>query len=141
MNQRVLYVDDDIYLSEAYIEELVSQGFVVDIATSAKDAYDKLKGGSYGVAIIDIIMPYGEIGDDNSYGDHQGIWLADGIRKIKKMEINFVYITIVDDQTVHSMLEAIDSPYGMTSRVLVKPCSVDDLANAVRSALSNGRGE
>jgi two-component system, chemotaxis family, sensor kinase CheA len=56
--KRVLLVDDDEFLLNMYAIKLKNSGYEPDVATSAQQALEKLKGGEkYGAIVFDIVMP------------------------------------------------------------------------------------
>ncbi|MDD2423600.1 MAG: response regulator [Candidatus Cloacimonetes bacterium] len=57
MDTRILLVDDDRLLREVIGEYLVLNGYHVDMAEDATHALTKFKPGSYGLALIDVVLP------------------------------------------------------------------------------------
>ena len=56
---RVLIVDDDAPLRQAYKQTLVRRGWTVETASDGLDAKKHLKGGAFDVIISDVEMPGG----------------------------------------------------------------------------------
>lgn len=55
---RILIVDDDVFLLEIYSLKFKEQGFDVDLAKSGEEALDKIKNGNiYDVLLLDVVMP------------------------------------------------------------------------------------
>src|SRR3989344_9069379 len=56
-NTKILLVDDDEFLLDMYALKFKEAGFDIDVATSGEDALNKLQKGSYGIMLLDIVMP------------------------------------------------------------------------------------
>ena len=54
---KILLLEDDLTLSESLKEYLSSEGFIVDVAVSAEEAYDKTFDNSYQLYLFDINLP------------------------------------------------------------------------------------
>jgi diguanylate cyclase (GGDEF)-like protein/PAS domain S-box-containing protein len=59
---RVLLVDDSRTVRTSFARLLADQGYIVDVAAHAAEAWEKLQSSSFDIAIIDYFMP-GENGD------------------------------------------------------------------------------
>lgn len=57
MEQRILVVEDDLFLRELYADVLTAEGFKVDSAADGEEALQKIKVGGYDLILLDIIMP------------------------------------------------------------------------------------
>lgn len=57
MEQRILVVEDDLFLRELYTDILSGEGYKVDSAIDGEDALAKMKIGGYDLVLLDIIMP------------------------------------------------------------------------------------
>lgn len=57
MANRVIVIDDDMYIRELYEEVLKGEGYDVDTAVNGQDALDKLSKGGYNLILMDIMMP------------------------------------------------------------------------------------
>jgi CheY-like chemotaxis protein len=55
--QRILVVEDDLFLRELYIDILSAEGYKVESAQDGEEALQKLKIGGYDLVLLDIIMP------------------------------------------------------------------------------------
>jgi CheY-like chemotaxis protein len=55
--QRILVVEDDLFLRELYADILSGEGYRVDSAQDGKIALEKMKYGGYDLVLLDIIMP------------------------------------------------------------------------------------
>ena len=55
--QRILVVEDDLFLRELYADILSGEGYKVDTAADGEVALEKMKVGGYNLVLLDIIMP------------------------------------------------------------------------------------
>ena len=147
MSLRILFVDDDLFYSECYVDELRRVGMVVDTATNGADALDAIQARSYDAFVLDILMPWADplsasatLDDPADTESHTGsefggVVLAREIRGVRKLKVPIVYLTIVSEQAVYSVLEAFDSRLGNLTTVLIKPCTAEKLVAAVEAAV------
>lgn len=57
MAQKILVVDDDLYLRDIYEETLKGEGFEVEIAINGEDGLNKLRQGGYALCLLDMMLP------------------------------------------------------------------------------------
>lgn len=57
MAQKILVVDDDLYLRDIYEETLKNAGYEVDICTNGEEGIAKLKEGGYNLCLLDVMLP------------------------------------------------------------------------------------
>lgn len=57
MAQKILVIDDDLFIRELYVEILKKAGFGVDSAEDGVEGLEKLKKGSYSIILLDMTMP------------------------------------------------------------------------------------
>ena len=57
MDQKILVVEDDLFLRELYTDVLGAEGYKVEGAVDGEDALKKMKLGGYSLVLLDIIMP------------------------------------------------------------------------------------
>jgi len=55
--KRLMIVDDDVNQGLLYEQELVDEGYHVDVANSGKEALELIKKNSYDLVVLDIGMP------------------------------------------------------------------------------------
>ena len=55
--QRILVVEDDLFLRELYTDVLTAEGYKVEGAADGEEALQKIKVGGYDLVLLDIIMP------------------------------------------------------------------------------------
>lgn len=57
MPQRILVVDDDLFLRELYVEVLQDEGYDVHAAHDGQEGLEKMKQGGYDLILLDVMMP------------------------------------------------------------------------------------
>lgn len=55
--QKILVVEDDLFLRELYADILSAEGYKVEGAQDGEEALQKMKVGGYDLILLDIIMP------------------------------------------------------------------------------------
>lgn len=55
--QKILVVEDDLFLRELYSDILTQEGYKVESAQDGEEALQKIKVGGYDLILLDIIMP------------------------------------------------------------------------------------
>ena len=55
--ERILVVEDDLFLRELYADILQGEGYNVETAIDGEEALAKIKVGGYDLILLDIIMP------------------------------------------------------------------------------------
>jgi len=75
---RVLYVDDDIYVMQGYVEALIDAGYDVSPADSVDEALALAATEAFEAVILDIMMPPGKtfIAIETAGGFKTGMALA-----------------------------------------------------------------
>ncbi|MGD9579702.1 MAG: sigma-54-dependent transcriptional regulator [Syntrophorhabdus sp.] len=114
---RVLIVDDEIRLAEAFREQLTEEGMRVFIASQAKEALSIMKRESIDVAVLDIKLP-----------DMDGVEL---LLKLKHMEPTTEVIMLTGYASVAT---AIRSMKLGAYDYLTKPCKLTELSNVITKA-------
>lgn len=56
-NRRILVVEDDPHLSAGVVENLRAEGYPVDAVTDGRRALDALASASYGLVLLDVMLP------------------------------------------------------------------------------------
>ncbi|MBX7138938.1 MAG: response regulator [Oligoflexia bacterium] len=120
MNQRVLIVDDDLNLLQAFKRQLRGS-FEVEIAQGAKKALELLESEKeYAVLVTDMQMP-----------EISGLSLLSSLAK-KNLDTVRVMITGNVDQS--TAVQALNQ--GQVQKFLNKPCSVEELSFALKDSLA-----
>lgn len=118
MAEKLLIIDDEDTLCESLKRVFVRDGYEVDIAFSAEEAFDHLKEKTYDLIITDIILP--------------GISGIDLLKKYKKEKPEQKIVIM----TAYANLEtAIEALRGGASDYIIKPLTHDEIKRVVRNAL------
>lgn len=57
MAQRILVIDDDLFIRELYETVLKKEGYDVDLAVTGEEGLTKLQIGGYALTLLDMRMP------------------------------------------------------------------------------------
>lgn len=57
MTQKILVIDDDLFIREIYVELLRNEGYEVDSAVNGEEGLSKLQQGGYSLTLLDEMMP------------------------------------------------------------------------------------
>jgi len=118
MTPPILIVDDDEDILELYKLILEDEGYRVDTAKNGKEALEKALKNSYGLALLDFVLP-----------DIKGTEIATELC-IKQKIIKILFIT-----GYSHIFDFIDPIYKRKCKVLLKPISGETLVESVREAL------
>ena len=55
--QKILVVEDDLFLRELYCDILKEEGYNIDSAADGEEAFSKIGLGGYNLVLLDIILP------------------------------------------------------------------------------------
>lgn len=114
---RVLIVDDEIRLAEAFKEQLTDEGMYVATAARGKDALLALRRETFDVVVLDIKLP-----------DMDGVEL---LLKMKQLEPNMEVIMLTGFASVET---AIRSMKIGAYDYLTKPCKMTELSSVISKA-------
>ena len=114
---RVLIVDDEVPLAQAFKKKLEKEGFSVTTAASAREVFAVLKEETFDVAVLDIKLP-----------DMEGI---DLLNKLREMEPAFEIIMLTGHASVDT---AIRSMKLGAYDYLTKPCKSSELSSVILKA-------
>lgn len=114
---KVLIVDDEVRLAEAFREQLTEEGMQVNIAHRAKEALSVVKQESFDVAVLDIKLP-----------DMDGVEL---LLKLKQLEPTTEVIMLTGYASVAT---AIRSMKLGAYDYLTKPCKMTELSSVIIKA-------
>src|SRR5271157_1653609 len=118
----ILIVDDENVVRDSLGKWFEEEGYVVETATSAREALLKLPSQRWDLALVDIKMP----GMD-------GLELH---RKIREVDPEIIVIIMTGYASVETAVQALkDGAYDY----IAKPFDPDDLARLVRKALEHRR--
>ena len=118
--KRILFVDDDVTLVETFKKILENEGYVVEVALTGHQAFEKVDEVEFDLIILDIRLP-----------DIIGEEVA---RKVREQDetVNIVMITGYPD--FQDSINALD--IGVHD-ILLKPIGPDELLRVTREALSD----
>jgi CheY-like chemotaxis protein len=57
MANRILIIDDDVYIRDLYEEVLKGEGFEVNVAKDGEEGLSMLQQGGYAAVLMDVMMP------------------------------------------------------------------------------------
>lgn len=122
-NYRILIVDDEVGYTDVLSRRLRKRGFSVECASSGKEAVQKLREGSFDIAIVDLKME-----------DLNGLEV---LRIFRIMEPSMPVIML----TGHGSEEAAAAGRELGAfEYLGKPCDFDTLLQVIKKAVSGQKG-
>jgi len=114
---RVLIIDDEEQLVEAFRKKLSRDGFSVSSAYTAREAFAAMKKHTFDVCVLDIRLP-----------DMDGV---DLLKSIKKNEPNLEIIMLTGHASVDTAIQSMKlGAYDYLS----KPCKLTELSNVIQKA-------
>ena len=122
MVPRILIVDDEQDLLEILQFNLSSEGFDVDVATSAEEALTKPLEG-YHLLLLDVMM-----------GGMSGYKMADIVRKDRLLEIPVIFLTAKDSE--NDLLTGFNVG---GDDYIIKPFSIKEVIVRIKAILKRGR--
>jgi len=117
-NAKILVVDDDENIRNTMKVILEDEGFIVDLATTGKEAIQKTENTSYNLALLDIRLP-----------DMEGVELL----KLMKDRVPRTRKIMVTGYP--SMQNAVTALNKNADAYLIKPINVEKLLNTVKEQL------
>jgi DNA-binding response OmpR family regulator len=121
-DKKVIIIEDDRDINDLIAYNLRKEGFVIEQAFDGRIGRDYLKGGSFNIVILDIMLP--------------GIDGFDICKEIKEDPVNFRTFIIVVSAKCHEEDKLYAHLLG-TDYYLTKPFSLESLLNAVKEASSS----
>ncbi len=114
---RVLIVDDERQLVEAFRKKLSREGLSVTVAFTAQEAISVMKKQTFDVCVLDIRLP-----------DMDGVELLEAL---KKNEPNLEFIMLTGHAAVDTAIQSMKlGAYDYLS----KPCKLSELSNVIQKA-------
>jgi len=117
---RILVVDDEAHVRSMIGATLEHQGYDVQLATSGRDALEKLERNAFDLVLTDIVMQ-----------DRNGIAL---LERIRAQQPNLPVVMV---SAIHDISVAIDSMRRGAYDYLLKPFEREHLVSTVRRALDH----
>lgn len=135
----ILFVDDEPWFNQGMIEELEDAGYrVINVSENGTKALEKLETDpSIDLIVLDIMMPTGDRITDPKEGRRTGVKVCQYIRQEMGLKTPIVFLTVIEDQTVHSYLEEIERKAGLEPAILVKPVAPLDLVEEVKGLIGD----
>lgn len=122
MPERILVVDDELFVRELLLEFLSSQGYEVSLADSGENAVKIMQTEPMDVVLLDLKMP--------------GINGIETLRQIKRIDANALAIIMTGYPTIESSIEALR--HGAYDYV-IKPFKLNELKSSIERALKEHR--
>lgn len=122
MPERILVVDDELFVRELLLEFLSSQGYEVSLADSGENAVKIMQTDPMDVVLLDLKMP--------------GINGIETLRQIKRIDANALAIIMTGYPTIESSIEALR--HGAYDYV-IKPFKLNELKSSIERALKEHR--
>lgn len=120
--EKILVVDDELFVRELLQEFLSNEGYQVFLAESGEKAVNLVKTNPVEIALIDLKMP--------------GMDGISTLKEIRKIAPNTIAIILTGYPTIETSIEALRS--GAYDYV-VKPFKLNDLKNTIEKAISEHR--
>jgi len=120
--KKILIVDDDGEFRNHLIEVLKEEGYQIESASSAKEAYALLSAGEFDIVLLDYLMP-----------KQSGV---DAISEIKRLRPKIKVIMITAFASIEHAIDAIKR--GATDYIS-KPFKIDNLLLTIRRVLEEAK--
>ncbi len=118
--RKILIVDDDTYILRSFSQVLTKRGFEVETAETGKQALQKLKQGSFDVALIDVCLP-----------DMEGPDLLENAKKELEKTVKIML-------TGHPSVKTSDkATFEGADTYIVKPIKMDELISVINFFLKS----
>jgi DNA-binding NtrC family response regulator len=121
--KKILIVDDDGEFRHHLIEVLKEQ-YQVDDASSAKEAYEKLRSGDFDIVLLDYMMP-----------KQNGV---DALYELKRLKPRIKVIMITAFASIENAIDVIKKG---ASDYISKPFKIENLLLAIRRVIEEARFE
>lgn len=120
--EKILVIDDELFVRELLQEFLSKEGYKVYLAESGEKAINLVKSNPVEIALIDLKMP--------------GMDGISTLKEIKKIAPDTIAIILTGYPTIETSIEALRS--GAYDYV-VKPFKLNDLKNTIEKAINEYR--
>ena len=122
MDQKILVVDDDLYIRDIYEEVLKDAGFKIDTAIDGNFALEKIKKGGYDLILLDMVMP-----------KLDGLGVLNALLKNPPLQKNGPIVLLTNLAQDQKMQEALKK--GATSYIIKSDIAPDQLIENVNKFL------
>jgi putative two-component system response regulator len=134
----ILFVDDEPWFNRGMIGELEDAGYrVVNVSEDGTEALKVLEREPFDLIVLDIMMPTGDRITDPKDGRRTGVKVCEYIRQEMRLKTPIIFLTVIEDQTVHSYLEKVEREAGLEATILVKPVAPLDLLEEVNDLIGS----
>lgn len=127
MSKFILWIEDDYYAIKGLFKPLEKEGFKVNVATSALDAYNQLQNWrTYDLIVVDLIVP---LSDDDAkippqvkfWEDEQyvGLGIAKWLARDLKVERPVLLLSVVRDPIANFNLSEFGLKYYLSKSGLL----------------------
>lgn len=139
----ILFVDDEPWFNQGMVGELEDAGYqVISASAGGTEALRIVEAHpSIDLIVLDIMMPAGDRLTDPTGGRRTGVKVCEYIRREMRLRTPIIFLTVVEDQAVHSYLEKLEREAGLESTILVKPVAPLELLEEVRELIGESDGE
>lgn len=120
---KLLIIEDDASLQEIMQRALTSEGYIIETASSAFEAEDKIAGYSYDCILLDIMLP-----------DGNGLNILRHIKELKK-EDRIIIISAKD--SIDDKINGLDLG---ADDYIAKPFYMAELSARIKSVMRRGSG-
>jgi DNA-binding NtrC family response regulator len=118
VSEKILVVDDELFVRELLLEFLSTQGYEVSLADSGEKAVKLMQTQPVDVVLLDLKMP--------------GIDGIEALKQIKEIDPNTLAIIMTGYPTIESSIEALH--HGAYDYV-IKPFKLNELKSSIQKAL------
>ena len=122
---KILVVEDDQLLRDLYVENLKSEGYIVDIAVDGEEGLLKIKGGGWDLILLDIILP-----------KIDGIELMKQLKNLNQLAKRPIVLFLTNLDKDSEIKEALSLGDGYLIKSQLTP---DDLLREIRSYLTKAK--
>ena len=120
--KKILIVDDDAEFRSHLMEVLKEEGYQIDSAASAKEAYEKLSAAEFDIVLLDYLMP-----------KQSGV---DALYEIKRLRPKVKVIMVTAFASIEHAIDAIKR--GATDYIS-KPFKIDNLLLTLRRVIEEAK--
>jgi two-component system alkaline phosphatase synthesis response regulator PhoP len=119
--RRILLVDDDVDFVDVISHDIRDGGYEVDIAYNGKDALELARNQTYGLVLLDVMMP-----------ELDGYQVCEAIRSIERnSDVPVVMLTAVADHVTSTRYSHRDMLESESDDYFAKPVSPKELLERI----------
>lgn len=141
MPKTILYVDDEPWFTQALVDALRDNEYLVELSVDGTEAVERLKLENAplpDLIILDVIMPTGKGIHSTNGGRRTGLKVHEIIRKELRLRMPIIFLTVVDDPDAKKEIETLEKNLGLNKyEILIKPVLPTELLEKVSLFLKN----